>query len=357
MRDNPDLTARPEAPLQQPTTIGTVVALLPDDLHGRSRSSEGAGFGEGTPAAANSNTERLGQQRESWNLFSLPSFRLSNSLILAQVFVRRPSVPRQGPPPSRLAENEESSSSGVNDRLSPAVNDRPSPAVADVVEIPRQPMHVDDESTGNPSGSAKLMDSSTARELLDAVSELPETSHAAPKHETSSQDSLVEDDGAVHNLHDMGDARDEDKLSMFPVDATSPDSEAQYYLQQDNVNSAVRNTQATDHASQLHVTSGVTTDMNEELNSAAAEDSRCLFHADERLGLVFHSQDPPSATVPANQDFDSANHAIRDPVSMVSSNPDSDGSFDQDLGHVAEMSPRTSCNNADVTSFGDLTGD
>lgn len=355
MRDNPDLTARPEAPLQQPTTIGTVVALLPDDLHGRSRSSEGAGFGEGTPAAANSSTERLGQQRESWNLFSLPSFRLSNSLILAQVFVRRPSVPRQGPPPSRLAENEESSSSGVNDRLSPAVNDRLSPAVADVVEIPRQPMHVDDDSTGNPSGSANLMDSSTARELLDAVSELPEMSCVAPEHnETSTQDSLVEDDGAVHNLPDMHDARDVDKSSTFPMDATSPDSETQYYLQQDNVNSAVLNTQATDHASQLHVTSD---DMNQELNSAAAENSRCVFHTDERLGLVFHSQDPPSATAPANQDFDSANHAILDPVSMVSSNPDSDGSFDQDLGRVAETSPRTSCNNADVTSFGDLTSD
>lgn len=348
MRDNPDLT-RPETPLEQPTTIGTVVALLPDDLRGRSRPSEGVGFGDGTPAAANSNTERLGQQRESWNLFSLPSFRLSNSLILAQVFVRRPL--RQGPPPSRLVENEEPSSSGVNDRLSPAVAD---------VETARQPMQVDDESTGNPSVSTNLSDSSKARELLDAVSELPETSCVAPEHnDPSNENGLVQDDEAVHD-HDMGDARDEDKLSMFPVDTTSPDSEAQYYLQQDNVDSTVVNAQVTDHGSQLHTTSdvnhSVTTDLNQE--PAANGNSRCVHHADERLGLLFHSQDPPLATVPANQDSESANHVSQGPVSMVSSNtPDSVVSFYQDLGRVAETSPRTSCNNADVTSFRDLTGD
>ena len=370
MRDNPDLMARPETPLeQQPTTIGTVVALLPDDLHGRSRSSEGAGFGEGAPAAANSATERLGQQRDSWSLFSLPSFRLSNSLILAQVFVRRPALSRQGPvAPSRPGENEEPSSSGVNDWPSP-----------DVAETGRPSTHVGDETASNPSVSMNLTGSSAARELLDAVDELPETSRVPQECDKPStqdslvltrdslvptqgslvptQDSLVQDDGAVHNLHNMGDARDEDKLNMFPVDATSPDCEAQYYQQQDdNVNATVLNRQATYHASQFHMTSDVNhsvmTDMNRESGSAVG-----ISCADERLGLVFHGQDPPSAMVPANQDFDSANHVVEDPVSVVSSDLDSVVSFDQDLGHVSETGPRTSDNNADITRFGDLTGD
>lgn len=93
--DGTALVSQSETSAGQEVNYGAVIAFIPEDSSSQTQSPNNAAEGAGL---SNTGTvQRFGQQRQTWSLFNLPAFRFSNSLILAQVFVRHQPESSQQP--------------------------------------------------------------------------------------------------------------------------------------------------------------------------------------------------------------------------------------------------------------------
>lgn len=106
-----------ESSAGQEVNYGAVIAIIPEDSSSQTQSPPD-NAAEGVGLSNTGTVQRFGQQRQTWSLFNLPAFRYSNSLILAQVFVRQQPESSQQPserlmqnavPVSQRTENDENS--------------------------------------------------------------------------------------------------------------------------------------------------------------------------------------------------------------------------------------------------------
>lgn len=94
--DGTAVVSQSETSAGQEVNYGAVIAFIPEDSSNQTQSPNNAAEGVGL-SNTGTTVQRFGQQRQTWSLFNMPAFRFSNSLILAQVFVRHQPESSQQP--------------------------------------------------------------------------------------------------------------------------------------------------------------------------------------------------------------------------------------------------------------------